>query len=104
MPFRAMLSVVPQSFEFERRGGRPGAKQAYGVAVTPGASRGDASNELYLTYGGCGYPCRGGRRRLLFAWLLSLSLAGDRTELLTEPSFLHPPRRPLLHLRVTGSA
>ena len=86
-----MLSVVPQSFEFDRRGGRPGAKQAHAVTVTAGASRGHASNELNLTYGGRGHPCRGGRRRFLYGWLLSLSLAGDRTELLTGPSFLHPP-------------
>ena len=39
----------------------------------------------------CGSPCLGGWRRFLYGWLLSLSLAGDRTVLLTGPIFLHLP-------------
>ena len=44
-----------------------------------------------------GPPCRGGRRRFLYGWLLSLSLAGDWTELSTGPSLLHPPGPPSTH-------
>ena len=39
-------------------------------------------------------PCRGGRRRFLYGWLLSLSLAGDWTELLIGPNLLLPPGPP----------
>ena len=39
-------------------------------------------------------PCRGGWRRFLYGWLLSLSLAGDWTELLIGPSLLLPPGPP----------